>query len=116
MATATALDDRVLDELVQIVGPRHVLTSHAARLNRSRTPAMFAVHRWDEHEPQVVVLPATPQEVAEIVRLANRERLPVVPRAGGTGLVDGAVPLNHGILVDVKRMDQIHESTSTSAP
>jgi glycolate oxidase len=109
MATATALADRVLDDLAQIVGPQHVLTSHPARLNRSRTPAMFAVHRWDEHEPQVVVLPATAEEVAEIVRLANRERLPVVPRAGGTGLVDGAVPLRHGILVDVKRMDQVHE-------
>ena len=55
------------------------------------------------------MLPATAEEVAEIVRLANRERIPVVPRAGGTGLVDGAVPLQHGILVDIKRMDAVHE-------
>ncbi len=59
--------------------------------------------------PQVVVLPATAEEVSQIVQLANRERIPVVPRAGGTGLVDGAVPLHHGILVDIKRMDRVFE-------
>ena len=44
-----------------------------------------------------------------MVKLANRLRIPVVPRAGGTGLADGAVPLRGGILVDVKLMNQIHE-------
>ena len=43
------------------------------------------------------------------MKLANRERIPVVPRAGGTGLTDGAVPLRHGILVDVKLMNRILE-------
>ena len=33
----------------------------------------------------------------------------MVPRAGGTGLTDGAVPLRHGILVDVKLMNKILE-------
>ena len=35
--------------------------------------------------------------------------MPVVPRAGGTGLNDGAVPLRGGIIVDVKRMNEIKE-------
>jgi len=61
------------------------------------------VHRWAEHLPAVVVLPRTAQQVSEIVKLANRAKIPVVPRAGGTGLADGAVPLRGGILVDVKR-------------
>ena len=109
VATVAALDDRVLEGLAEIVGPQHVLTSITARINRARTPAMFRVHRWEEHVPQVVVLPATAEEVSQIIQLANRERIPVVPRAGGTGLVDGAVPLHHGILVDIKRMDRVFE-------
>ena len=44
-----------------------------------------------------------------MLKLANRLRIPVVPRAGGTGLADGAVPLRGGILVDVKLMNQIKE-------
>ena len=43
------------------------------------------------------------------MKLANRARVPVVPRAGATGLTDGAVPLRHGILVDVKLMNKILE-------
>ena len=43
------------------------------------------------------------------MKLANRAGIPVVPRAGGTGLNDGAVPLRGGIVVDVKRMNEIKE-------
>ena len=78
-------------------------------MNRTRVPAPFPVHRWADHMPDVAVLPRTAEEVSEVVKLANRLRIPVVPRAGGTGLSDGAVPLRGGILVDVKLMNQIHE-------
>ncbi|MCC6224567.1 MAG: FAD-binding oxidoreductase [Thermoleophilia bacterium] len=108
MAIAT-LPDSVVDELVQICGEEHVFTAATALFNRARVPAPFPVHRWDEHVPQAVVLPTSAEQVSEVVKLANRHRIPVVPRAGGTGLTDGAVPLRHGILVDVKLMNGIHE-------
>ena len=107
--TTTALSDPVLEELVEILGADHVFTGRSARFNRARVPAPFPVHRWPEHVPDVVVLPTSAEQVAEVVKLANRHRLPVVPRAGATGLTDGAVPLRHGILVDVKLMDQVLE-------
>ena len=53
--------------------------------------------------------PADAEQVSEIVKLANRHRIPLVPRAGGTGLADGAVPLRGGIVVDVKLMNQIKD-------
>ena len=86
-----------------------VLTSKTDRFNRARVPAPFPVHRWAERVPDVVTLPESTEDVASIVRIANELRVPIVPRDGGTGLTDGAVPLHHGILVDVKRMNQIHE-------
>jgi glycolate oxidase len=104
------IDDAVVAELEAIMEePGSVLTGVSSRANRARVPAPFPVHRWAEHMPAVVVLPRTAQQVSEIVKLANRAQIPVVPRAGGTGLNDGAVPLRGGILVDVKRMNQIHE-------
>ena len=108
MATI-ALADAVLEELVAICGEEHVFTGKSALYNRARVPAPFPVHRWDDHIPQAVVLPTSAEEISEIVKLANRHRIPVVPRAGGTGLTDGAVPLRHGILVDVKLMNRILE-------
>ena len=110
MTMIAAIDDAVVDELHAIIGdPDRVLTNLSSRVNRTRVPAPFPVHRWAEHMPDLAVLPKTAQEVREVVKLANRAGIPVVPRAGGTGLSDGAVPLRGGILVDVKLMNRIHE-------
>lgn len=108
MATIELLDG-VVDELTAICGPDHVFTDRSALFNRARVPAPFPLHRWEDHIPSAVVLPATAEQVSEVVNLANRHRIPVVPRAGATGLTDGAVPLRHGIVVDIKLMNQIHE-------
>ena len=110
VAFKSAVDDGVVDELRAIIGDDdRVLPNLSSRVNRTRVPAPFPVHRWAEFMPDVAVLPRTAQEVSEVVKLANRLRIPVVPRAGGTGLSDGAVPLRGGILVDVKLMNRIHE-------
>src|SRR5215207_3780207 len=108
MATA-AVSDAIVDELVQICGEDHVFTGRSARFNRARVPSPFPVHRWEEFVPDAVVLPTSAEQISEVIKLANRERIPVVPRAGGTGLTDGAVPLRHGIMVDVKLMNRILE-------
>jgi glycolate oxidase len=108
MATV-AFTESVVDELRAICGHDYVFTDRSARFNRTRVPAPFPVHRWDEFAPDAAVLPRTAEQVSEVVKLANRHRIPVVPRAGGTGLTDGAVPLKHGIVVDVKLMNEIKE-------
>ena len=104
------MDEAVVADLEAIMGePGSVLTNLSSRTNRTRVPAPFPVHRWGEYVPAAVVLPRTAQQVSEILKLANRAGIPVVPRAGGTGLNDGAVPLRGGIIVDIKRMNQIKE-------
>jgi glycolate oxidase len=59
--------------------------------------------------PEVVVKPDGASEIAEIMRLANRERIPVTPRGAGSGLLGGAVPLFGGILLSLERMNRILE-------
>lgn len=101
------LTDEVLSELRDVVGEEHLLVDKPARMHRARVPAPFPVHRWARHVPDAVVLPACTDEVAAVIGVANRFGVPVVPRCGGTGLTDGAVPLHHGILLDVKRLQYI---------
>ncbi|MGH3749767.1 MAG: FAD-binding protein, partial [Micromonosporaceae bacterium] len=81
--TAMAVSGSLYHELVGILGEDGVLVDKPARFNRTRVPAPFPVHRWREHVPDVVVLPRTTEQVAEVVRLANRTRTPIVPRAAG---------------------------------
>ena len=110
VAYKSGIDAGVIEELRAIIGDDdRVLPGLSSRVNRTRVPAPFPVHRWADHMPDVAILPRTAEEVSEVVKLANRLRIPVVPRAGGTGLSDGAVPLRGGILVDVKLMNEIHE-------
>src|SRR5215468_6259091 len=60
-------------------------------------------------QPGVVVLPASRAEVAEVVRLAHREGLPIVPRGSGTGLSGGALPVPGGVVLGLSRMKRIVE-------
>ncbi|WP_433281873.1 FAD-binding oxidoreductase [Pseudonocardia xinjiangensis] len=101
--------DRVVERLRTVLRDEQILTSKTDRYNRARVPAPFPVHRWAERVPDLAVLPTSTDEVAAVVRIANELRVPIVPRDGGTGLTDGAVPLRGGIVVDVKRMNEIHE-------
>jgi len=104
-----SLSETIIEKLRKIVGDEYVHIKAHHRFLRARTPTPFPMHVWDQHVPAVIVLPSTTEEVSEIVKLANEYKIPVVPRGGGTGLNDGAVPLYGGILVDMKRMNRVLE-------
>jgi glycolate oxidase len=57
----------------------------------------------------VIVFPALTQEVSGIVKLANREHIPIVSRGGGVGYAGGAIPIHGGIVVSMRRMNRIFE-------
>ena len=57
--------------------------------------------------PSAVVFPETIEEVVELVRLANAERLALVPSGGRTGLSGGAVAGNGEVVVSFDRMNRI---------
>ncbi len=95
--------EALLAELASIVGADHVSISELDRTTHGQD-ALKEVAL-----PDFVIWPRTTEEVAAIMRLANRERVPVTPRAGGVGYTGGAVPLHGGILLSVTRMDQILE-------
>ena len=57
--------------------------------------------------PALVVLPASTEEVAAVVRVCARERIPFVARGAGTGLSGGALPVADGIVIGLARMREI---------
>jgi len=59
--------------------------------------------------PQAVVLPTTTEQVVQVVRLAAREKLPIVARGAGTGLSGGSVATEGGIVIGFARMKKILE-------
>ena len=62
-----------------------------------------------EHPPDAIVWPESAAEIAEIIGIARRLRVPVVPYGAGSGVCGGAVPIHGGITLDLKRMDRVLE-------
>ena len=59
--------------------------------------------------PAVVVRPSSVNQIAEIMRIANAEQIPVTPRGAGTGLSGGALPVHGGILLSTEKFNKIIE-------
>ena len=90
-------------ELAAIVGAANLRTSDVDLL------AYGYDGTWYERAPLCVVLPGSTEEIRAIHRIATRERLALTPRAMGSGLSGGAVPLAGGIVLGVSRLDRILE-------
>jgi glycolate dehydrogenase FAD-linked subunit len=90
--------------LERIVGARGVLASPEARLAYE-----CDMHTFYKGAPDVVVLPESAAQVAEVVRLCRRDGVPIVPRGSGTGLIGGAMATRGGVMVSMTRMTRILE-------
>ncbi|MBO9323157.1 MAG: FAD-binding protein, partial [Roseiflexus sp.] len=94
----------VLTDLRRVVGPRAVIDDAATLLTYEADGCVL-----DTHPPNVVVLPATTEETAAVVQIANRAGMPIVPRGAGTGLSGGATPIHGGIVISTARMERVLE-------
>ncbi len=61
------------------------------------------------YNPDVVVKPRTPEEIASLLKLCNEHLIPVTPRGGGTGLSGGALPHLGGLVISMERFNTILE-------
>ncbi|MEP3329931.1 FAD-linked oxidase C-terminal domain-containing protein [Sedimentitalea sp.] len=60
--------------------------------------------------PMLAVLPATTQEVSDVLRICHQEGVPVVPRGAGTSLAGGSLPTADCVLLGVARMNEVLET------
>lgn len=59
--------------------------------------------------PDLVVRAKTASDVSAVLRLADRNGVPVTARGGGTGKSGGAIPVNGGVVLDLTRMNDVVE-------
>ncbi|MDP2994623.1 MAG: FAD-linked oxidase C-terminal domain-containing protein [Anaerolineales bacterium] len=103
------MDKNIIAQLEKTTGKDGVLS----------TPEDLAVYGYDgtfeDHRPDIVVLPRTTEQVSQIVMLAARERIPVVTRGMGSGLAAASVPFQGGIALAMTRMNRILEIDEVNA-
>jgi glycolate oxidase len=96
----------ILDELERIVGQGNMLIDQEEMIDYSHDE--FSLSDIS-HFPDVVVKPDSAEKISEVLRIANRENIPVTPRGGATGLCGGCVPTFGGILLSLERMNRVLE-------
>lgn len=90
--------------LIQVVGAENYDDTKAGRLVYSydATPQFQSL-------PDAVIAPRNTKEVAEIAKICNEYRIPIVPRGSGTNLCAGTCPVEGGIVLLFNHMNRILE-------
>lgn len=90
--------------LIQVVGAENYDDTKTGRLVYSydATPQFQSL-------PDAVIAPRNTKEVAEIAKICNEYRIPIVPRGSGTNLCAGTCPVEGGIVLLFNHMNRILE-------
>jgi len=95
------LVDGVKKELVSIVGGERAT-------DRVEDLVAYSYDAYTiEHRPDLVLFPTSTDEVSDIMKVANREGVPVTPRGSGTNIAGETIPVRGGIVLVLTLMDRI---------
>jgi glycolate oxidase len=102
------MNPAVVRELRSLVDPGYV---HDA-------PSEIIAYSFDgtfqQRRPDLVVSPGSTDEVAAVIRIAARERIPIIARGASSGLAGGTIPESGGLILNLARMDRIVEIDSAN--
>ena len=95
--------ERLLARLRDVVGERYAFAD----------PYEVRLYQYDASPetalPDIVVLPGTAKEVAQVVKICAEAGVPITARSAASSLAGGTVPVEHGVVITFARMDRILE-------
>lgn len=94
---------KVIPEIQEIVGADNVFHDRVECLSYSRD---MSVHQG---APDAVVFAKTTEQIAAIMKIAHREKIPVTARGTGTSVTGAVLPVKGGLLLDLHQMNNILE-------
>ena len=96
--------EAMLSRFLKIVGEKNAIRGE------DMTPFLREQRDLYHGKAAMVLKPANAEEVAEILKLADKTKTAIVPQGGNTGLVGGQVPFDkNAIIVSTMRMNKIRE-------
>ena len=95
------MDQSIIDQIEKVVGKEGYSTEPAVLYTYGFDASIF------HSTPDIVVQPATTEQVSEIMKIAYANKIPVTPRGAGTGLCGSAVPIKGGIVMAMQRMNKV---------
>ncbi len=94
--------EELLVSFQKIVGKENVIVDEENRTE-------YGHDKTEDYQfmPDVVVKPGSTQEVSELLKICNAQKIPVTPRGAGTGLSGGALPIKKGVVISMERFNKI---------
>lgn len=99
----------VCRQLKQVLGEQWVSDDPITNICYSRDQSIVRAKR-----PNMVAMPSSTKEVAEVVRIAQQYRIPITPYSTGINSGGGCIPEKGGIIIDMRRMDKILDIDETN--
>ncbi len=98
------ITDKLLEKFRAIVGEKNCLTDeeNLREYSHDETEDLSFI-------PEVVIKPASTEEVSKILKICNKHRIAVTPSGARTGLSGGALPVRGGVNLSLSRMNRIIE-------
>jgi glycolate oxidase len=94
----------------EIVGDHNLLTGDAILEDYSHDEVLGTAPQ----KPAYVAKPATAEEVAQLLKVAAVQDIPVTARGSGTGLSGAAIPREGGLVISFERMNAVLEVDTTN--
>ena len=101
MTTQTTEKSELFDQLRKLLGDRFT-ASAAVREHHGKDESHFA-----PQPPEAVVFPSTSEEVSDVIRIAARQKCPLIPFGTGTAVEGHILAIHGGICMDLSQMNQI---------
>ncbi len=93
----------LFDPLSQIVGPDNVTTSYVDCVAYSRD---MSIHSGI---PQAIVFVSNTEQISDLAKFANQEKIPVTARGTGSSVTGAVLPIKGGVIIDFTRMNSVLE-------
>ena len=104
---------KIESKLKEILGENNISTNEVDILAYSKDSTLIGFN-WTLQEkiaglPDFITWPENEKQISEILKLANKEKIPIIPFGEGSGVVGGAIAIYGGIIIDMKKFNTILE-------
>ena len=104
--------EKLENDLIKILGKENVLSDELDLFAYTKDSTLIGFNWILEGKiaakPDFVTLPENEEQIIQILKLANQEKVPVVPYGEGSGAVGGAIPVRGGIIIDMKKFNSVN--------
>ncbi len=104
---------KIESKLKEIVGDNNVSTKDIDILAYTKDTSLIGFNWTLQGQiaglPDFVTWPENVEQISNILKFANQEKVPVIPYGEGSGVVGGAIPVQGGIIIDMKKFNKVLE-------